>query len=214
MTSFNVTSLDLSGVTDEDLASSSPDQVRYLRKPGKYEFTIDSIEEKDMRTDAAGKQWGNILLRASTSTDEVSDLKMSGFISVPVETLIYTGKSGNESKIKTRIFSSLVSSVTGNPISTSELPSIIGNLGDILAPGATFTATVNYRADRVIRNDENDYRIALVVGGNMVDEDGDEVSFADYDGAKAHYRSIKGFDPARGLEFISFLAPTSQAKSA
>lgn len=210
VTKFEVGTLDLSGITDEDLKTSTGggQKPQYLKKPGQYILNITETKLYEGRTDGAGKKWGAALVKC---TEQETGRLFSFFVDIPVESLIYTSGSGSTSKVKAQIFTNLLTSVTGKDISTSDLPGMISDITTILAPGSSLKANLDYTKDYVKghydkENDTGHFTLRLVGGSDMVDPiSGDVLTFSDYDSAVAHYSQVKGFKPAGGMNVKSFL---------
>ena len=205
--SFDVSKMDLSGVDNEELQQTVTSQVRYLKKPGSYDLKIISAKlyTPENKKDKAGKQWGSIHLIA----ENADGYRVSDFVDVPIEALLYTGNGGKTSAVKTRIFSALIQAVTGEAVLTENIPNIVQNLSGILTEGAMFRASLKYRGD-VVRGhraegaDSSTFTIELASGGEMLDSDGNVARFDQFNDAVEYYRSIKNFSPATGLSYTGF----------
>jgi len=208
---FNVGTLDLGGLTEDDLISqtkttSSNQFAGYITKEGTYNFSVESYKlvTNPKLKDGAGKQWGAIYLQGK---DLESGRIATGFISVPLESLLYTSKSGSTTDVKTKILCNFIQSITGNQVRPEEISGIVQGLPSLLT-GGQFRAKVGARGDRVTYagevNDAPTYNITMQDGNVMVGSDGQALTFSDRDSAIAHYKAIKGFAPVKGLEFTSF----------
>lgn len=211
---FTVTSLDLSGISDEDLKDSRPSSnqnfIKFLKDEGTHTFTIIEATRMEDRKDAAGKLWGSVKIMASADGAGASTGMIKTFLDVPVESALYTAQNGNASKVKTQIFVRALESITGQKVLTADIPSHVSNLDNLLAPGAVFKASVKYKNDHITRNGDT-FNITMVDGTLMVDENGAPLSFSDYAGATAYYQQVKNRKPATGLEIVSYLSTTPLA---
>jgi hypothetical protein len=185
---FNVGTLDLGGLTEDDLISQtkttpSKQFAGYITKEGTYNFSVESYK--------------------LVTNPKLKD----GAISVPLESLLYTSKSGSTTDVKTKIFCNFIQSITGNQVRPEEISGIVQGLPSLLT-GGQFRAKVGARGDRVTYagevNDAPTYNITMQDGNVMVGSDGQALTFSDRDSAIAHYKAIKGFAPVKGLEFTSF----------
>lgn len=201
--SFQIGNLDLGDMTENDLRGTNQSEFRgYITSPGLYDLTVSSFKmvNNPKMKDGAGKQWGSVYLQAR---DNVSGKVVSGLVSVPVETLIYTSKAGSTSKVKTKIFSDLVGSITGADLKPQEIGQAVKDL-PLTLQGAQFKGRVGASGDRVTYAGENRFNITLVDGSLMAGSDGGTLEFADRDSASEYYRGIKGYSPARGLSITGF----------
>jgi len=209
--SFEVKSLDLGGLTDADVSSPNDQRVRFLIEPGSYNLNIIDHKLYMGKKDAAGKQWGSVLL---TVQEPSSGRILKDFVSVPVESLVYTAKSGNTSKIKTQIFVNLIGAITGKKPALSEVAEYVANLSNILT-GASIRASLGYKNDTVRFVGENEegealFGIVLANGTQMLGDNGESLTFTSRDAASAFYQQKKGFAPARGMNIISFYPAASK----
>ncbi len=209
---FEVTSLDLSGLTDEDLADTGSNKpfMKFLKEKGTYGFTIiEASRTKEDKLDGAGKKWGSMRILASTDGPGATTGLIKGFLDVPLESALYTSKAGSTSNVKTKIFVRAIESVTGTKVLTADIPSTVSQLDSILVPGATFRASVAYKGDRITRENDKFY-ITLLDGARMVDVDGTVISFDDYESTVSYYQTIKNRKPVSSMEIVSFLARTGE----
>jgi hypothetical protein len=208
LTSFAVGNLDLSGIEEADLVNTRKTNPGYLTKAGKYTFNIieSKLSQSEKLKDGAGKQWGSIYLKAQeVETGRI----MTGFVSVPVESLVYTSKAGNPSKVKTQIFCRFLESLIGKSIAKEDIAGQVADLHNLLDNG-TISAAVDYTRDHVRFGGENangdaEYIIRLANQTDMIDENGETLRFADRDSAEAYYTQLKGYKPSIGMDFVSFL---------
>ena len=203
--SFQVGHLDVSGISAEDLQGSN--RKSYINKPGQYDLEVVDfkLEAREMDKDHAGKQWGSANL---TLKDVNSGAIMYEFVKVPLETAVYTAKSGKTSAGLTSRFCSFIESITGDRPSIDSLTSAIEQLPSILANG-TFNARVGYKGDHVDYIGKNDqgnaiFTITLADGSRMLDSDGVAVEFSERDAAINYYQNTKGFKPDRGVSILGF----------
>ena len=209
-TNFTVTDLDLSGFSDEDLQSERTARMRFLKTPGTYNFTITEATFGASKVDGAGKKWGSLRLLA---TENGSGDVIKTFLDVPMESAVYTAKNGNTSKVKTQIFVRAMQSLLGSTIMAADIPSVVKNLETITAPGATFRASVKYKSSRITKNkDTETFAIELVDGSDLLDENGNSLTFPDYESASNYYQQIYNHKP-KGLEIVSYLAPEAASIS-
>lgn len=208
--SFDVSKLDISGVSDADLQGSS-DRPRFIREPGIYNLEIvdHKLYASEGHKDGAGKQWGSVLLKAQ---EVGTGAMVSGFVSVPLETLVHTSRDGKTSTVRTGIFTSLVRSLTGQKISTEQIPEHVQNLSALLT-GGTIRARVGYAGDYVnyIGKDEAgnlQFDIQLKSGGTLLDADGEPMTFSSRDAAVNYYAALNNNrKPEAFMTLLSFLAP-------
>ncbi len=212
---FNVAStLDMSGVTDADLVQTTKftNRPKFLREPGVYDFTLTGVQVLDGRVDGAGKKWGTLRLVA---TEAKSGNIQRGFVDYPIESAMYTSKAGNPSSVKTKIFTSLVSSILGKPVKASELPKLVANIESTIVPGAQFRASVTYQHDhieRVSNGDTATFRIRLADGTIAQDESGDDLTFNGYEAASNYYTEVKGTKIRTGMDIKNYFPRTGELR--
>lgn len=211
-TKFEVTGLDLSGLTDEDLQDTRPannnkDFLSFLKTPGAYTFTIlEAGRVAEDKLDGAGKKWGSFRILASADGEGAKTNVIKSFLDVPVETAVYTSKAGTTSKVKTQIFVKAMSAIMGKKILTADIPGVVSDLSSIIVPGATFRASVKYKNDHITKDAATGtFAITMANGTNMVDENGTALSFADHASAKAYYTQVTSRMPAVGMDIVSYL---------
>lgn len=213
LTSFAVGNLDLSGIETADL-ETKPISPGYLTKEGRYTFNIidSKLSMSEKLKDGAGKQWGSIYLKVQEA--ETGRL-MTGFVSVPIESLIYTSRAGKPNKVKTQIFSRFLESLLGRSVTKEEIGGHVSNLHNLLENG-TISASVAYKSDHVRFGGENangdkEFIVRLANGSDLIDENGEVLRFADRDSAESYYTQLKGFKPSIGMDFVSFLPRSIEA---
>ncbi len=205
MESIKVTSLDISDVTEADLASNQ--NATYIKEPGLYNLEITDYQMgMKKKPDGANKNWG--WLRVVARDTETGSL-VSGFLDVPVDALAYTSKDGKKSHVKSAQFKQFLISLGIKDVTISSLSKHINNLGNILDAKPTFKAILGYSNDHVAYRGKdsegnNRYGIELKAGGGLLDEDGVEVIRANFNEMKDYYTQFKGFSPETGLSFRAF----------
>ena len=203
--SFSVGALDVSGITDADLKRN--EKRRYLRNPGAYNLEVVEFKlfASDKMKDGAGKQWGSALV---TAKDEDTGYHVQDFIAVPLETAIFTSKSGTTSDVKTKIFCNFIESLTGTRPAVADLQEVVAGLPDLLE-GGKFTATIGYPGDHLNYLGKDDqggikFNILMKDGSAMVDSDGQEVIFNSRDEAIAYYQNARGMRLGTTLGYLSY----------
>lgn len=212
-TTFRVGALDLGNFGDMGSSpKSSSDKPRFLNKPGTHQLKISSYEMivTDRQKDGAGKQWGRLRINAS---DVGTGYQVTGFIDVPLESLVYTSKSGTTSKVKTQIFLDFIQSLTGNRPNPQGIAAVINGLSDLLDNG-TFTGRVGYSGDYVSYEGKTDagsaiYGLRLKKGDPIVSMDGDPLTFDSRDAAVEYYTTLRGFKPDTGVKIVGFNKPSA-----
>ncbi len=203
MESIKVNSLDIADVTDADLQPTT-----YLREPGKYNFQVLDYQMGIKKSpDGAGKRWGWLRINVR---DLASGALASGFIDVPVDSLVFTSNNGKTTNAKSGIFKSFLSSLGIKNVSVSNIAEHINNLGSILDARPEFTATIGYSQDHVMYRGKDEhgnslFGIELKGGGPLLNEDGEEVRLNERDAIVDYYRQFKGFSPETGMNFKSFI---------
>lgn len=208
MTDFTIGNLDLSGITDADLVNKS-DKVRFLKKPGRYNFTITETKfskEESIRRDAAGNRWIGLMVAASTEVEGNTYL-VKDFVDVPLDSGTYISQAGKPSLGKLKILQSFLSSVAGRALGVNELPAAMANLTNLA--GKTLGANVKYKADHIRRVAENEYNIVKIDGKAAINEDGDVATFASYETAVEAYKALNGGRAPKGLQFSSFVVESN-----
>jgi hypothetical protein len=213
MVSFKVDStLDLSGITDADLAdtrkgsgSSTLSKTKLLRTPGTYDFTLTDRRILEPRVDGAGRKWGNMAL---TLTENESGDLVKSFIDYPIESAVYTSATGNPSTVKTKIFSSLMSSILGRKITVSDLPAVTADIEDSLSVGSQLNASVTFKGDHIVRNVADNgvitFGIQRGVGDLLTDGQGETLVFDSYEAATNYYTQVNNRKPKQGMEVSGY----------
>lgn len=203
MESIKVNSLDIADVTDEDLKPAT-----YLREPGKYNLQVVDYQMGIKNgADGAGKRWGWLRVVAR---DNNSGGLTSGFIDVPVDSLVFTGTNGNTTTAKAGIFKGFLGAIGIKNVSVSNIAEHINNLGSILDGKPNFSAVIGYSQDHVAYRGKdsegnNLYGIELQGGGPLLNEDGVEVLLNDFDKIVDYYKGFRGYKPETGMNFKSFI---------
>lgn len=213
--SVELGSLNLDGV-NEKLAESStveaptqkkPFRMEFLNKEGTYTFTINSVKpvsSENNREDSAGNRWTSIRTEFVAEVNGYKK-KVVSFIDLPLDSAEYTKKDGTKSLSKFRYLASLMSAA-GIEVKTSN----IAKLPELLT-GKSISANAYFAGDRISFHSKSEsgeilYSIRLRNGGEMVNDDGDVVTFSDRDSALAYYKQSTGKVPTRGLTLASFKA--------
>jgi hypothetical protein len=214
----NVGGFDLGGISDADLENVSKSReskssfAGYIETPARYSLQIEAAKVTNVQVDGAGKQWKNVLI---TATDTETGKKISDFVSVPVDSAVYTSKNGKTNSVRSKIFAALVRSITGNKITTENLQQAAASVESILVPGAKFDATTKYKDNYVKYLGKNaggelTFGLALATTNELITDDlGDKLIFTSKDAAAEYHRQLFGRAPARGMGFVSFL-PTAK----
>lgn len=206
--SFKVGKLDIGTFNESsEKPRASDGKPRFINKPGMYNLVVETytLQADDRQKDGAGKQWGRLTIKAK---DAATGYGVTGFVDVPLETLVYTSKSGTTSNVKTRIFQDFVQALTGNRPAPQGIAAAVNGLSDILV-GSTFTAKVGYDRDYVSyegKNDEGEPILGLRLknGDAMLSIDGEPLTFSSRDSAVEYYTKLKGFKPSTGVLILSY----------
>lgn len=211
---FSIQSLDLSGISAEDIAPK--ERAKYIVEPGIYNLTVIGHKiTKKIEKDGAGNRWGSILLKLQ---DQESGRLLQDFVTVPMDSLIYTSKSGKTSKVKAQQFVRFMSSIMGRDVKLNELGGLINDLSTNLE-NATLRASIGYTKDTVRFAEQTEsgdatYKIVLIDGGEMLGADGEALRFSSRDAAVEYYKQIKNFAPALGLNVKNYLTNRSNEVAA
>ncbi len=212
MSKFQVSStLDLTGITDADLQSdrdnNPANKPRLLNVEGTYNFVVAERRVLEGRVDGAGKKWGTLLLKL---TEKETGNIVRQFLDYPIESVLFTSRAGRTNTIKTKVFAQAAGSVLGKVVSTSQLPKITENIESTFAEGSEMRASVKYTTDHITRAYNGDTKVAtfsikLADGSIMNDENGDALSFAEYEAASAYYQQVTGKQVRSGMSVTSYL---------
>lgn len=211
VTEFKIGDLDLGGATNSDIGKFN----NRLRDPGTYNFVIKShkFHINPKQRDAAGKQWGSLQLNVETVNAAGYKSEMIGFVPVPLETVMYTGKSGKTTPVRTNIFCSFIEALTGERPGLQSVKAAVTSLPEILKASAAFTATVAYDSDHVEYqgkvDNETRYAIKLADGSYLLDNNGLVYNATSVTAAKEFYEQAKGRKIQDSMIFKSFARPAA-----